>query len=67
MLPALGILRLTLLGFALLNTLPPLLMQFGVITVPAGEERLRFCLHSFNTENEIDLVLDELILSLKAQ
>ena len=38
MLRALGILRLSLLAFALLNTLPPLLVQFGVITVDAGEE-----------------------------
>ena len=36
-------------------------------TVPSGEERLRFCLHSFNTENEIDLVLKQLALSLKTQ
>ncbi|MDL5511054.1 8-amino-7-oxononanoate synthase [Arenibacter sp. M-2] len=26
-------------------------------TVPKGQERLRFCLHSFNTENEIEDVL----------
>ena len=26
-------------------------------TVPKGQERLRFCLHSFNTENEIKDVL----------
>ena len=38
MLNALGILRLSLLVLALLNTLPALLMQFGVINVPAGEE-----------------------------
>ncbi len=36
-------------------------------TVPVGEERLRFCLHSFNTENEIDLVLEQLALSLKTE
>ena len=36
-------------------------------TVPGGEERLRFCLHSFNTEKEIDLVLKQLALSLKEQ
>ncbi|MCK8524234.1 pyridoxal phosphate-dependent aminotransferase family protein [Aquimarina sp. D1M17] len=27
-------------------------------TVPSGQERLRFCLHSFNSEEEIDEVLD---------
>ncbi len=27
-------------------------------TVPAGEERLRFCLHSFNSRKEIDEVLE---------
>ena len=27
-------------------------------TVPLGQERLRFCLHSYNTENEIAQVLD---------
>ncbi len=27
-------------------------------TVPSGRERLRFCLHSFNSEEEIDEVLD---------
>ncbi len=30
-------------------------------TVPAGTERLRICLHSFNTEAEIDLLLAEII------
>ncbi|WP_127845523.1 aminotransferase class I/II-fold pyridoxal phosphate-dependent enzyme [Psychroflexus aestuariivivens] len=29
-------------------------------TVPNGEERLRFCLHSFNTKNEIYSVLENL-------
>lgn len=29
-------------------------------TVPEGKERLRFCLHSFNTEQEIDQVLKSL-------
>jgi 8-amino-7-oxononanoate synthase len=29
-------------------------------TVPAGQERLRICLHSFNTEKEIDLLANEL-------
>ncbi len=37
MLNALGILRLSLLGLALLNTLPALLLQFGIISVPADE------------------------------
>ncbi|MEO6977120.1 MAG: aminotransferase class I/II-fold pyridoxal phosphate-dependent enzyme, partial [Mucilaginibacter sp.] len=27
-------------------------------TVPAGSERIRICLHSFNTENEIILLAD---------
>lgn len=29
-------------------------------TVPAGQERLRFCLHSYNTQEEISTVLQEL-------
>ena len=29
-------------------------------TVPAGKERLRICIHSFNTEEEIDRLIDEL-------
>ena len=27
-------------------------------TVPEGQERLRFCLHSYNSENEISNVLE---------
>ncbi|MDJ0776371.1 MAG: hypothetical protein QNJ85_00825 [Gammaproteobacteria bacterium] len=38
MLSTLGILRLSLLALALLNTLPPLLIQFGALTVNANEE-----------------------------
>ena len=30
-------------------------------TVPAGKERIRICLHSFNTANEIDNLLNEVI------
>ena len=33
-------------------------------TVPAGKERLRFCLHSYNSEEEINSVLVQLALSL---
>jgi 8-amino-7-oxononanoate synthase len=29
-------------------------------TVPEGKERLRFCLHSFNSRQEIQQVLEEL-------
>jgi 8-amino-7-oxononanoate synthase len=29
-------------------------------TVPEGQERLRFCLHSFNSENNISNVLQQL-------
>lgn len=29
-------------------------------SVPEGEERIRFCLHSFNTEEEIDLLFETL-------
>jgi len=29
-------------------------------TVPAGKERIRFCLHSFNTEEQIDLLVKHL-------
>lgn len=30
-------------------------------TVPEGQERLRFCLHSFNSKNEMEDILNELI------
>lgn len=30
-------------------------------TVPPGTERLRICIHSFNTEKEIDILLQEII------
>ncbi|MUH36536.1 8-amino-7-oxononanoate synthase [Zobellia amurskyensis] len=30
-------------------------------TVPEGQERLRICLHSFNSENEVDDLLEELV------
>ena len=40
MLQALGFLRLSLLGFALLNTLPALLVQVGVITTSASDGTL---------------------------
>ncbi len=40
MLSALGILRLSLLGLTLLNTLPALLLLFGIISVPADEHSL---------------------------
>ena len=33
-------------------------------TVPEGQERLRFCLHSFNSEKEISEVLKQLSLSI---
>ncbi|NNE02415.1 MAG: pyridoxal phosphate-dependent aminotransferase family protein [Eudoraea sp.] len=36
-------------------------------TVPEGQERLRFCLHSFNTQEEIKEVLSILSKSLNAQ
>ena len=29
-------------------------------TVPAGQERLRICLHSFNTEQEINILISQL-------
>ena len=29
-------------------------------TVPAGQERLRICLHSFNTEQEIEKLMSQL-------
>lgn len=32
-------------------------------TVPKGKERLRICLHSYNLKEEIDIIIDELILS----
>lgn len=35
-------------------------------TVPKGEERLRFCLHAYNTEKEISKVLNRLSTNLKA-
>jgi 8-amino-7-oxononanoate synthase len=31
-------------------------------TVPQGQERLRFCIHSYNTENEIAMVLNHLLI-----
>lgn len=34
-------------------------------TVPQGEERLRICLHSFNTNEEIDKLLKVLVASIK--
>ncbi|MFD2824868.1 aminotransferase class I/II-fold pyridoxal phosphate-dependent enzyme [Leeuwenhoekiella polynyae] len=34
-------------------------------TVPAGQERLRFCLHSYNTQSEIETVLELLAKSLE--
>lgn len=34
-------------------------------TVPRGQERLRFCLHSYNTENEIKEVLHKLAASVR--
>ncbi|NJB71206.1 8-amino-7-oxononanoate synthase [Saonia flava] len=34
-------------------------------SVPDGEERLRFCLHSFNSKEEIGLVLQILLANLK--
>ncbi len=40
MLNRLGILRVALLGFALLNTLPAVLLQFGVMTIPQAEHSL---------------------------
>jgi 8-amino-7-oxononanoate synthase len=33
-------------------------------TVPEGQERLRFCLHSYNSEKEISDVLKQLSLSV---
>lgn len=36
-------------------------------TVPAGQERLRLCLHSYNTEDDICSVLEQLALSLDIQ
>lgn len=33
-------------------------------TVPAGQERLRICLHAYNTETDIDLLLDTLRTAL---
>jgi 8-amino-7-oxononanoate synthase len=35
-------------------------------TVPAGKERIRICLHSFNTLQQIDAFLDETILFLRS-
>ena len=40
-------------GFDIRSVLSP--------TVPAGTERLRICIHSYNTEREIDELLNELI------
>lgn len=34
-------------------------------TVAEGKERLRFCLHSFNTQKEITTVLEELVLLIQ--
>jgi len=34
-------------------------------TVPEGEERIRFCLHSFNTQKEIKEVLSILAIAIK--
>ncbi len=34
-------------------------------TVPKGKERVRICLHSYNLKEEIDIIIDELILSQK--
>jgi 8-amino-7-oxononanoate synthase len=34
-------------------------------TIPAGQERLRFCLHSYNTNDEITVVLQQLTLYLR--
>lgn len=34
-------------------------------TVPKNEERLRFCIHSFNTEKEIDALLQQLTIFIK--
>lgn len=31
-------------------------------TVPAGKERIRFCLHAFNTEEQVDLLVQHLSL-----
>jgi 8-amino-7-oxononanoate synthase len=39
-------------GFFIRAILPP--------TVPLGKERLRVCLHSFNSEEQIDLLLSEI-------
>ena len=45
--------RLQVQGLGVLPILAP--------TVPAGQERLRVCLHSFNTEEEIKRFIDLLI------
>ncbi len=34
-------------------------------TVPKGEERLRFCLHSFNSKEDICIILQQLVLAIK--
>jgi 8-amino-7-oxononanoate synthase len=34
-------------------------------TVPKGEERLRFCLHSFNSKEDICIILQHLVLAIK--
>lgn len=34
-------------------------------TVPIGEERLRFCLHSFNSKEDICIILQHLALAIK--
>ena len=34
-------------------------------TVPAGSERLRMCVHAFNTESELTLLFDTLCQALQ--
>jgi len=43
------------LGEAGINALP-----IRKPSVPEGKERIRFCLHAFNTKEEIDLLFDSL-------
>ncbi len=45
--------KLQEIGFGIKPILSP--------TVPKGEERLRICLHSYNTENEISLFFEKLL------
>jgi 8-amino-7-oxononanoate synthase len=33
-------------------------------TVPAGKERIRICLHSYNTKDEVDRLVDALKKSI---